>query len=410
MNGKKRITAMVLLLWTIAVVAQTDLSVVTGVVKDRETKALLRQANISVPGSNVSTVTNDDGRFIIKSATPIERIMVSHLGYRSRYVKVNSGSKDITVMMQPSSIMLSEVFVAPDDPVEILATALSKIPDNFGKENRMMQAFYRETVQKRNRFIYIAEAVADLVKTGYHRSISGDRVVITKGRRLLSQRQTDTLGVKIMGGPALGMYLDLVKNRDFLLNDVELSHYELRMADAVKIEDRLQCVIELVPAAFSLPYALYHGRLYIDYETFTFTRIELELDMIDKEKATQLMLVRKPLGVKFKPKEMKSLITFKTENGLSRLNYIRTEMRFNCDWKRRFFSNSFRSVTEMVITDVYQEPKALKGASSFSTRESFYDKVMFFDDPDFWKDYNIIEPTESLENAIGKLKKNAQAK
>ena len=71
---------MVLLLWTIAVVAQTDLSVVTGVVKDRETKALLRQANISVPGSNVSTVTNDDGRFIIKSATPIERIMVSHLG------------------------------------------------------------------------------------------------------------------------------------------------------------------------------------------------------------------------------------------------------------------------------------------------------------------------------------------
>jgi hypothetical protein len=64
----------------------------------------------------------------------------------------------------------------------------------------------------------------------------------------------------------------------------------------------------------------------------------------------------------------------------------------------------------MVITDVYQEPKALKGASSFSTRESFYDKVMFFDDPDFWKDYNIIEPTESLENAIGKLKKNAQAK
>ena len=265
-------------------------------------------------------------------------------------------------------------------------------------------------MQKRNRFIYIAEAVADLVKTGYHRSISGDRVVITKGRRLLSQRQTDTLGVKIMGGPALGMYLDLVKNRDFLLNDEELSHYELRMADAVKIEDRLQCVIELVPAAFSLPYALYHGRLYIDYETFTFTRIELELDMIDKEKATQLMLVRKPLGVKFKPKEMKSLITFKTENGLSRLNYIRTEMRFNCDWKRRFFSNSFRSVTEMVITDVYQEPKALKGASSFSTRESFYDKVMFFDDPDFWKDYNIIEPTESLENAIGKLKKNAQAK
>ena len=385
---------MVLLLWTIAVVAQTDLSVVTGVVKDRETKALLRQANISVPGSNVSTVTNDDGRFIIKSATPIERIMVSHLGYRSRYVKVNSGSKDITVMMQPSSIMLSEVFVAPDDPVEILATALSKIPDNFGKENRIT-VNVNTSMQPASRWY---------TGSGIYRSVSlmhGPRVhIVPDGVFVYTKDIAD----------GYAFLVDLVKNRDFLLNDEELSHYELRMADAVKIEDRLQCVIELVPAAFSLPYALYHGRLYIDYETFTFTRIELELDMIDKEKATQLMLVRKPLGVKFKPKEMKSLITFKTENGLSRLNYIRTEMRFNCDWKRRFFSNSFRSVTEMVITDVYQEPKALKGASSFSTRESFYDKVMFFDDPDFWKDYNIIEPTESLENAIGKLKKNAQAK
>ncbi len=410
MMMRKYITAMMLIVCSLAAVAQNNLSVVSGIVKDRETKTLLKQANISVPGMNVSTVTNDDGRFVIKSENPIERIVVSHLGYRSRYVKVNDDTKEVVVMMQPSSIMLNEVIVAPDDPAEILALAISKIPDNFGKENRMMQTFYRETVQKRNRYIYIAEAVADLVKTGYHRSLSGDRVVITKGRRLLSQRSNDTLGVKIQGGPALGAFLDLVKNRDFLLNPEELSNYQLRMAEPVKIEDRLQCVVELVPAAFSLPYALYHGKIYIDYETFTFTRIELDLDMIDKQKATQLMLVKKPLGVRFKPKEMKSLITFKTVDGLSRLNYIRTEMRFNCDWKRRLFSNSFRSVTEMVVTDVYKGLRPLKGTTSFSNRDSFYDKVMFFDDPDFWKDYNIIEPTESLENAIDKLKKNVQAK
>lgn len=401
---KQLITAIGLMLWALASIAQTEMSVVTGIVRDRETRTILRQANISVPGTNISTVTNDDGRFIIKSSSPIDRIMVSHLGYKSRYLVI-SGNEDVKVWLQPSSIMLKEIFVAPDDPEEILKMALSKIPDNFGKESKMLQTFYRETVQKRNRYIYIAEAVSDLVKTGYHRSVNVDRAVITKGRRLLSQRQTDTLGVKIVGGPTLGVFLDVVKNREYLLNDEELSHYQLRMLSPVKIDDRLQCVIELVPVAFSLPYALYHGRLYIDYESFAFTRVELELDMIDKEKATQFMLVRKPLGVKFKPKEMKAVITFKTENGVSRLNYIRSEMRFNCDWKKRFFSNSFHSVTEMVVTDVFQEPHALKGRSSFSSRDTFYDKVLFFDDPDFWKDYNIIEPTESLENAIDKLKK-----
>jgi len=31
--------------------------------------------------------------------------------------------------------------------------------------------------------------------------------------------------------------------------------------------------------------------------------------------------------------------------------------------------------------------------------------VDYFDDPNFWDAYNIIEPTESLEDAIGKLRK-----
>ena len=37
-----------------------------------------------------------------------------------------------------------------------------------------------------------------------------------------------------------------------------------------------------------------------------------------------------------------------------------------------------------------------------------YRMELFTDDPlleDFWKEYNIIEPTESLESAVKKLKK-----
>jgi hypothetical protein len=52
--------------------------------------------------------------------------------------------------------------------------------------------------------------------------------------------------------------------------------------------------------------------------------------------------------------------------------------------------------------------KRPRGRSSFGLRDRFYDKVEYFDDPDFWADYNIIEPTESLENAIDKLKKRVR--
>ena len=52
--------------------------------------------------------------------------------------------------------------------------------------------------------------------------------------------------------------------------------------------------------------------------------------------------------------------------------------------------------------------KRPRGRSSFGIRERFYDKVEYFDDPNFWADYNIIEPTESLEHAIDKLKKKVK--
>ena len=42
---------------------------------------------------------------------------------------------------------------------------------------------------------------------------------------------------------------------------------------------------------------------------------------------------------------------------------------------------------------------------AFHERNSLSDKVSNFYDENFWEDYNIIEPTESLENAVNKLKK-----
>ena len=90
------------------------------------------------------------------------------------------------------------------------------------------------------------------------------------------------------------------------------------------------------------------------------------------------------------------------------MSYVRNEMRFNCNWKRRLFASPFTTVSEMVVTNRLQQGRDAqrpRGRSSFGIKERFYDRVEYFDDPDFWAGYNIIEPTESLENAIGKLKK-----
>ena len=172
------------------------------------------------------------------------------------------------------------------------------------------------------------------------------------------------------------------------------------------IGDRRQYVVSITPRV-QLEYALYYGKLYIDEESLAFTRVELSLDMSDRYKATEVMLVRKPLSVRFRPKEMSLLIDYRQDaDGLTRISYIRTTFRFNCDWKRRLFATSFTACCEMVVTNTTnQDVKPIKGRESFDQRDAFFDKVDYFRDPDVWRDYNIIEPTESLDKAIHRLLK-----
>jgi hypothetical protein len=374
--------------------------VVGGHVVDDKTGDALGQ--VSVSAGRVSVVTNEDGDFSLKLDADPGTIVVSHLGYKTKRVKVKNG-EELKIRLHPTTIQLREIVVLNEDARELVDIAISKIPDNYSKVPELLKGFYRETAMKRKHYIYVAEGVENMYKTPYSRSIGRDRVAIVKGRRLLSQKQGDTLGVKVMGGPVQAVVMDLVKNRDFLLNKEDLDAYKFTMGIPEYINDRLQYVVQMEPQ-WSMPYALYHGKLYIDSERLAFTRIELNLDMSDKDKATRTMLVKKPLGVKFKPRELSSVVDYRYEDGVTRISYLRNTFRFNCDWKKRLFATSFTATCEMVVTDSSSDNvQPIASRSSFDSRDAYYDKVEYFLDPDYWRSYNIIEPSESLDKAIRKL-------
>ena len=379
----------------------------SGQVRDGRNGKPLPHVNILVPGTNIATVTNADGEYVIKTPSRPAHLSVSHVGYKALRVPIGSDRVEgMKIRLTPNTIVLDDVIVMVNDPKEILFTAIDKIPDNYSNEAERFRCFYRETAQKRQKFIYLSEAVADMYKTTYKRGIEADRVAVVKGRRLLSASKKDTLSVKVIGGPTQSVVMDVVKNRDFILDKEELELYEIQMESPTYIDDRAHFVISIAPH-YNVDYAQFYGKFYIDKQNLSFTRIELSLDTRDREKATRYMLVKKPAGVKFRPKEMTLLINYRLDNGITRISYVRSTFRFNCDWKRRFFATSFTAINEMVVTDRVDGPaQPIARKDAFDNRESLYDMTKNFDEPDFWKDYNIIEPTESLEHGIGKLLKN----
>ena len=291
-------------------------------------------------------------------------------------------------------------------PLELVEKALRKIPQNYSDHDHLFSAFYRETIQKRKRYIGISEAVLDAYKTDYKvRDIQNDRVQIHRGRRLQSQKSSDTLAVKIAGGPNMPIYLDVVKNGEDLLNVNMLYCYRFSMQISMSIDNRMQYVVAFEPRVV-LEHPLYRGLLYIDQQTLSITRAEFQLDMTDAEKAARFILRKKPNGLRFKLQEVSYLITYRYQDGKTYLNYLRNAIRFKCDWKKRLFSSNFTTLTEMVMVDRNDRPEErIRMKDAFKQREVFYDVVEAYWNEDFWKDYNIIEPTESLESAVKRLKK-----
>lgn len=381
---------------------------VRGTVRDGSTGQALDAVSVTLPGTSFATVTNRDGTFVIKSDIEPRFVSFSLLGYNSLTLPVQGGT--MRVKMQKGELILDPAMIIDGDPIAIVQYAVSLIDSNFPDRAELFDCFYRETVQKRQRFIYVSEAVTQTYKSASSNFWGRDRAAVVKSRLLTSPRQSDTLGVKVLGGPAMAADLDIVKKRSSVLDLSQFGMYRFEMSIPDVIDGRSQFVIRFSPVpGVETENALQYGTLYIDRQTFAFSRIEAFLDMSDIDKATRAMLVRRPAGLRFKPKELSLVLVYKPEkeDGKYRLSYLKTQFRFNCDWRKRLFATDYTAVSEMVVTNRYSGADAvpIQRADEFSSFTSLADKTSYYADPQFWSAYNIIEPTASLENAIARLKK-----
>lgn len=395
--------------------AQDSVSfVLLGMVTDAESGHRLSDVQVHVGGSQVSTMTNADGRFSLKLSQRPQWVECSAVGYSNYRLSseqiasamgtvAQTSQHEVRIRLQPRATLLRDVFVySPDN---ILEAAMDRIETNFPQQAQSYLTFYRETIRKRSNYVSVSEAVMELYKGPYNMNYDRDAVRLLKGRSLMSQKARDTISVHVMGGPTESLYLDLVKHRDDFLCPEMLKHYRLEIETPQVINDRPQYVISFEPIHQLVDQILFRGRVYIDHETLTFTRIEYNMDMSDPVQASAAMVARKPLGMRFRARALEIVMNYHYDGQVSRLQYMRTTYRFDCDWKRRGLATHYEAVSEMLVTDTRSEAVRPERRSQFRQHDLLNAQLRDFADPDFWKDYNILLPSESLEHAFRRIKK-----
>jgi hypothetical protein len=387
---------------------QQNYITIRGKVVDSENGSPLVFATVAVKGSNVATVTNIDGEFTLKIGESLtaKEIEVTFLGYKNITLLLSemkdNGYKNI-ISMEPAPIPIKEIIVKPLDPVDIVWTAIGRINKNYESEPNLMTAFYRETIRKNRTYVSIGEAVVEIFKAPYANDVRFDGVRIYKGRKSSDVEKMDTVLFKLQGGPISVLQLDIAKNTESILTFDAMEYYNYSISSVIEIDNKPHYVIDFTQKP-SVEIPLFMGSLYIDTETYAITEVEFGFNLSDRATATSIFIRKKPLGMDIYPEIATYRTKYREQDGKMHFVYSRAEVRFKVNWKKKLFNTFYTTMSEIAVTDrTDQEVIKFTGKEKIKYTDVFSEKVSAFTDPEFWGDYNIIEPDQSIESAIRKL-------
>jgi len=386
-----------------------DYNEYSGEVKEESSNKSLVFATLTVEGTNISTITNTEGNFLLK--VPKEHInknlVVSFLGYKTKIIPISSlGREGNEISLKVSATQLSEVNInAPKDALALVKETLKNRGENYFEDPTLMTAFYRETIKRRRKNVSLAEAVVNVYKTPY--SIGRDDAVeLYKARKSTDYSKLDTVALKLQGGPYNTLYVDMMKYPQYIFAEEDLTNYKFTFDRSTRTNDRLIYVIKFDQYEGILE-PLYQGELYIDVENKILTGAIFSLNITDRNLAAQLFVRKKPARVDVWPTEVAYRVDYREKDGKWFYGYSSVFMEFKVDWADKWFNSQYSMTAEMAITDWEKVTKAERPKYRQRIRESIIlsDEASGFSDPNFWGEYNIIEPEKSIESAIRKIQR-----
>ena len=367
-------------------------------------------ANITVEGTNIATVTNSEGNFLLKVPNDMlnKNITISYIGYEQKIMPLATLKADKNkIKLDVLTVSLDAITVFPKDPNLLIEAVLNRRKENYVQDENLMTAFYRETIRKRRAYASLSEAVVEVYKQGYSNQ-KYDAVKLLKGRKSADYSKIDTLLFKLQGGPYSTLMLDIMKSPYMILRYDVLDQYDFEIGNITRQDDRLLFVLKFKQKDW-VPEPLFYGSLYIDSETMAIVSASYNVNTEDKDAVGRLFIKRKPAGAVVYPTKASYLVTYREQDGKWIYGYSRGEITFKVNWKKKLFNTYYHTGIEMAITDWEKtDAKTFKGDDRMKKNIVMSDTELGFADSNFWGAYNVIEPEKSIESAIKKIQKNIE--
>jgi hypothetical protein len=380
-----------------------------GEVLDAENNKPLVFASISIEDSNISTISNSEGEFSLKvPKTETEgNVIISFLGYKTIIMPLAQLKEENNrILMEVSIVQLSEVnLTVPKDAKALVREMLRRKGDNYLDDPTLMTAFYRETIKRRRKNVSLSEAVVNIYKTPYN-SDRKDAVQLYKARKSTDYTKLDTVALKLQGGPFNALFVDIMKYPEYIFTDESIEDYIFSFDRSTMVNDRLLYVVDFRQRA-NVTEPLYVGKLYIDASKKVLTSAIYNMNITDRDKAARLFVRKKPAKASVWPTEVAYRVDYREKEGRWYYGYSNVLLEFKINWDDKLFNSVYSLSCEMAVTDWEKNLEGAQPKSKDRIRSSIIlnDEAIGFADPDFWGEFNIIEPEKSIESAIKKIQR-----
>jgi hypothetical protein len=379
-----------------------------GTILDSKTKNELTFASITVSGSNISTISNSEGDFLIK--IPIDRqdasLIISFLGYKDKIISIKDLKQEKNLLyLEPINVQLKDVVVNGIDADKLFSNVLNNRSKNYGDSAIQMIGFYREAIKKRRTYVSVLESIVDIEKMPFSTGVQ-DQVNILKGRKNVDYTKLDTINFKLEGGLYTALFIDLIKDPSNIFSENVFDLYNFRFEDITQINDKQVLIISFKQKpSLEDPDPLYSGKLFIDAKSLAIISATFQLNVENRIKAGLIFTRKKPKGLDIYPTEVNYQVDYRQQNNKWIFSYSRGDITFKLNWDKWIFNTSYNTTFELVNTNWENlDSQAQLNTQKLSPYVIMSDRIPNSADINFWGEYNIIEPEKSIESAIKKIK------
>lgn len=386
-----------------------DLIEVKGKVLSAETNQVLGKATITLVGSNLSTVSNLEGNFSLKipKSQDKQELIVQAIGYKQQFISLPQNlKKPLRISLDTNLIKLDATnIVAYKDAKDLVKRVFQNRQKNYLNNQTVMTAFYRETIKKRSKNASLTEAVVNIYKQPYDNNRQ-DKIKMLRSRKDTDYSKLDTIALKLQGGPFSTLFVDVVKYPEYIFTPETMEAYDFEFDNLTEVNGQNVFVVRFKQRD-DITFPLYEGNLYIGSSNLALVKATYALKLINVKEVNKMFVRRKPSNVKIKPRNISYEVNYREKDGRWLYGYSKADLSFEVKKPRKLFKSIYTLSCEMAITDWQLASTASAGENELDITEYIImaDQNTGFGDPDFWGEYNVIEPEKSIESAIRKIQR-----